>query len=176
MKKEEDKQFQVKLIAENEKKKNFLQNCDNIINEYKKNNSEILKKSIEIKKKLDFCSVKKNMIKLEIEKIKQKNIFLENMTDYEKVQQQLENLIDIEKKNKMKLNMYKSGIKENRKKLEILNMKEQKLFFIAIFEFGIIIIFISIFFIYCCCYKKLNHHNTREEFISLKQEDKNIPN
>ena len=104
--------------------------------------------------------MKNNEIKNEIDILEKEKKDPNTNMNYEDVKNELEKIIDEEKNNKIKLNMYESGINENKKEIEIYQIKQQKLYFIAYLEFGIIVIILILFFCYYLC-KKNNSENNK---------------
>ena len=160
LKNNEDKETVIRLKNENEKKKKYVERCDTMIEQYKIKNNRALNKTLTLKKELNICLMKNNEIKNEIEILEKEKKDPNTSMNYEDVKNELEKIIDEEKNNKIKLNMYQSGINENKKEIEIYQIKQQKLYFIAYLEFGIIVIILILFFCYYLC-KKNNSENNK---------------
>ena len=164
LKNNEDKKVIVKLQSENQKKKKFIERCDTMIEKYQIKNRVSLNRSIVLKKQLDSCMSKFNYIESEVKQLeKQKKYSSNNSLDYEDMKNELEKHLEMKKNNIIKLNMYESGINENKKKIEIIINKDKKLCFIAYFQFGIIITFLVLFIIYCFIKNKINFNTEEEE-------------
>ena len=160
LKNNEDKETVIRLKNENEKKKKYVERCDTMIEQYRIKNNRALNKTLTLKKELNICLMKNNEIKNEIEILEKEKKDPNTSMNYEDVKNELEKIIDEEKNNKIKLNMYQSGINENKKEIEIYQIKQQKLYFIAYLEFGIIVIILILFFCYYLC-KKNNSENNK---------------
>ena len=164
LKNNEDKKVIVKLQSENQKKKKFIERCDTMIEKYQIKNRVSLNRSIVLKKQLDSCMSKYSYIESEVKQLeKQKKYSSNNSLDYEDMKNELEKHLEMKKNNIIKLNMYESGINENKKKIEIIINKDKKLCFIAYFQFGIIITFLVLFIIYCFIKNKINFNTEEEE-------------
>ena len=73
----------------------------------------------------------------------EKDLKLFNISsNYEDVKIKLEIKNEEEKNNKIKKNIYENGINENKKLLEFVQKKNEKLYFIAYLEIGLIVILI----------------------------------
>ena len=160
LKNNEDKETVIRLKNEKEKKKKYVERCDTMIEQYRIKNNRALNKTLTLKKELNICLMKNNEIKNEIEILEKEKKDPNTSMNYEDVKNELEKIIDEEKNNKIKLNMYQSGINENKKEIEIYQIKQQKLYFIAYLEFGIIVIILILFFCYYLC-KKNNSENNK---------------
>ena len=164
LKNNEDKKVIVKLQSENQRKKKFIERCDTMIEKYQIKNRVSLNRSIVLKKQLDSCMSKYSYIESEVKQLeKQKKYSSNNSLDYEDMKNELEKHLEMKKNNIIKLNMYESGINENKKKIEIIINKDKKLCFIAYFQFGIIITFLVLFIIYCFIKNKINFNTEEEE-------------
>ena len=164
LKNNEDKKVIVKLQSENQKKKKFIERCDTMIEKYQIKNRVSLNRSIVLKKQLDSCMSKFNYIESEVKQLeKQKKYSSNNSLDYEDMKNELEKHLEMKKNNIIKLNMYESGINENKKKIEIIINKDKKLCFIAYFQLGIIMTFLVLFIIYCFIKNKINFNTEEEE-------------
>ena len=160
LKNNEDKETVIRLKNENEKKKKYVERCDTMIEQYRIKNNRALNRTLTLKKELNICLMKNNEIKNEIDILEKEKKDPNTSMNYEDVKNELEKIIDEEKNNKIKLNMYQSGINENKKEIEIYQIKQQKLYFIAYLEFGIIVIILILFFCYYLC-KKNNSENNK---------------
>ena len=160
LKNNEDKETVIRLKNENEKKKKYVERCDTMIEQYRIKNNRALNRTLTLKKELNICLMKNNEIKNEIDILEKEKKDPNTNMNYEDVKIELEKIIDEEKNNKIKLNMYQSGINENKKEIEIYQIKQQKLYFIAYLEFGIIDIILILFFCYYLC-KKNNSENNK---------------
>ena len=158
LKNNEDKEIVMKLKSENEKKKKYIERCDAMIEQYKIKNNRALNKTISLKKELNICLMKNNDIKNEINILEKEKKDPNINMNYEDVKNELDKIIDEEKNNKIKINMYQNWINENKKEIENIQMRQQKLYFIAYLEFGIITIILTLFFGYYLC-KKNNSGN-----------------
>ena len=164
LKNNEDKKVIVKLQSENQRKKKFIERCDTMIEKYQIKNRVSLNRSIVLKKQLDSCMSKFNYIESEVKQLeKQKKYSSNNSLDYEDMKNELEKHLEMKKNNIIKLNMYESGINENKKKIEIIINKDKKLCFIAYFQLGIIMTFLVLFIIYCFIKNKINFNTEEEE-------------
>ena len=146
--KNQDKETVIKLRDENQRKQKYLEKCDTIIEKYKIKNQASLEKALSLKKQLDSCLLKTNYIEIEIQNLENDKIYPNNNKGYEDLKKDLEKNIQLEKKNIITLNLYISGINENKKKIEIIQRQDNKLCLIAYLELGIIFIFILLFYIY----------------------------
>ena len=63
--------------------------------------------------------------------------------------------------------MYENGINENKKKIDNLQNKHRKLYFIAILEFGILIAFIILFVLYYIFKKNNENEESSNNDIKL---------
>ena len=160
LKNNEDKETVIRLKNENEKKKKYVERCGTMIEQYRIKNNRALNRTLTLKKELNICLMKNNEIKNEIDILEKEKKDPNTSMNYEDVKNELEKIIDEEKNNKIKLNMYQSGINENKKEIEIYQIKQQKLYFIAYLEFGIIVIILILFFCYYLC-KKNNSENNK---------------
>ena len=158
LKNNEDKEIVIKLKSENEKKQKYIERCDAMIEHYKIKNNIALNKTLSLKKELNICLMKNNDIKNEINILEKEKKDPNINMNYEDVKNELEKIIYEEKNNKIKINTYQNGINENKKEIENIQMRQQKLYFIAYLEFGIIIIILTLFFGYYLC-KKNNSGN-----------------
>ena len=146
--KNQDKETVIKLRSENQRKKKYLEKCDTIIEKYTIKNKASLEKALYLKKELDRCLLKINYIEIEIQNLENDKIYPNNTKGYEDLKKELEKNIQLEKKNIITLNLYESGINENKKKIEFVQRKDNKLCLIAYLELGIIITFMMLFYIY----------------------------
>ena len=132
--KNQDKETIIKLKSENQRKKKYLEKCDTVIKKYKINNKASLTKALSLKKELASCLLKANYIEIEIQNLENASIYPNNTKSYEDLKKELEKNIQIEKKNIITLNLYESGIKENKRKIGIIQTQDNKLCFIAYLE------------------------------------------
>ncbi len=146
--KNQDKETIIKLKSENQRKKKYLEKCDTVIKKYKIKNKASLTKALSLKKELGSCLLKANYIEIEIQNLENSSIYSNNNKDYEDLKKELEKNIQLEKKNIITLNLYESGINENKRKIGIIQAQDNKLCLIAYLELGIIITFILLFCIY----------------------------
>ena len=146
--KNQDKEIVIKLKSENQRKKKYLEKCDKFIEKYKITNKASLTNALSLKKELDSCLLKTNYIEIEIQNLENDKIYPNNINGYEDLKKELEKNIQLEKKNIITLNLYESGINENKRKIEIIQKQDNKLCLIAYLELGIIITFILLFCIY----------------------------
>jgi len=164
----EDKEIIIKLKNENEKKKKYVEKCDSLIEKYRKKNKEELEGGKSLKKELDNCLIKLNTIENEVKNLENKNKYPNSIsTNYEDIKDELEKNIEDEKNNIIQLNMYENGINENKKKIDNLQNKHRKLYFIAILEFGILIAFIILFVLYYIFKKNNENEESSNNDIKL---------
>ena len=159
----EDKESIIKLKSENERKKNYVEKCDIIIEKYKIKNKASFNKSISLRKELDTCLTKFKIIENEVNLLEKNLKLINKSSNYEDIKLKLEKKIEEERNNKIKKNMYENGINENKKIIENYHKKEEKLYFIVYLETGIIVILIVIIIVYCLIKKNDRNRNEYEE-------------
>ena len=138
----EDKESVIKLKSENERKKKYVEKCNTIIKKYEIQNSAYFNKSIKLKNELSTYLSKYDAIEKVVKSL-EKDLKLFNISsNYEDVKIKLEIKNEEEKSNKIKKNIYENGINENKKLLEFVRKKNEKLYFIAYLEIGLIVILI----------------------------------
>ena len=164
LKKNEDKKTIIKLKNENQIKKQYIEKCDDKIKQYIYENKALLNVSILLKRDLDNCKQKLNSIESEIKKLESVQKFPEKLNIYyDDVKNELEKNLKLEKNNIIKMNMYESGINENKKKIEIILNTDKKLCLIAYLQLGIIITFLVLFIIYHFFKNKIKFNNEEED-------------
>ena len=153
-------------LQENTKEKSELINSyKGLENKYNKENKESLGEISNLNKKHYECINKINYLDNEINNFMQyeKMNNSQSKSDIENLKNEFNIRMDVKKNNIIKMNTYINGINENIEKLEILESREYKLNFIALFEFVILIVLLIIFSILLI--KGRKNKNNKEDIL-----------
>ena len=147
-------------------KKDFINKYNDLSKTYRRENNKALKEISSLNENYHECISKKNYLESENSNFLQyeKTNNSKFKSDIENLKNELEKKKEIRKTNEIRMNIYINEINKNIKKLEFLENRGLKLYFIAIFEFAILIIILIIFFY--LCFQRMNRKiNNKKQML-----------
>ena len=147
-------------------KKDFINKYNDLSKTYRRENNKALREISNLNENYHECLSKKNYLESENSNFLQyeKSNNSKFKSDIENLKNELEKKKEIRKTNKIRMNIYINEINKNIKKLEFLENRGLKLYFIAIFEFVILIIILIIFFY--LCFQRMNRKiNNKKQML-----------
>ena len=147
-------------------KKDFINKYNDLSKTYRRENNKALREISNLNENYHECLSKKNYLESENSNFLQyeKTNNSKFKSDIENLKNELEKKKEIRKTNEIRMNIYINEINKNIKKLEFLENRGLKLYFIAIFEFAILIIILIIFFY--LCFQRMNRKiNNKKQML-----------
>jgi hypothetical protein len=147
-------------------KKDFINKYNDLSKTYRRENNKALREISILNENYHECISKKNYLESENSNFLQyeKTNNSKFKSDIENLKNELEKKKEIRKTNEIRKNIYINEINKNIKKLEFLENRGLKLYFIAIFEFAILIIILIIFFY--LCFQRMNRKiNNKKQML-----------
>ena len=147
-------------------KKDFINKYNDLSKTYRRENNKALREISNLNENYHECLSKKNYLESENSNFLQyeKTNNSKFKSDIENLKNELEKKKEIRKTNEIRMNTYINEINKNIKKLEFLENRGLKLYFIAIFEFAILIIILIIFF-YICLQRMNRKINNKKQML-----------
>ena len=148
-KKDKDKNNIIDLQKDSKEKTEFINGYKGKVYELKNKNTEILSEITKINKDYYDCLSKKDTLDKEINNFfkSEKENNTKNKDDIENLKKELNKNIDIKKSNVIKMNNIIKTRNENIDRLKLLEKNVDKLNFIIIFEFIVLVSLLIIFFL-----------------------------
>ena len=147
-------------------KKDFINKYNDLSKTYRRENNKALREISNLNENYHECISKKNYLESENSNFLQyeKTNNSKFKSDIENLKNELEKKKEIRKTNEIRMNTYINEINKNIKKLEFLENRGLKLYFITILEFAILIIILIIFFY--LCFQRMNRKiNNKKQML-----------